>query len=240
MKAPFVTLSPAEFLLLSLEYCQKMRDSVTMKHVVPTSDKEAPTVATHLQEEVVLPFINAGITSTTKPASKGSIPAAAAAWGLIVLDIHEMYINSLEPGGKPQELMVVKESHSLRSVMIVINNQEIVKAVVNPGSQIIAMSNSICHELEISYDPTIQLNMQSANGTIDKSLGLARNIPCHFGNITLYLQIHVICNPAYDILLGRPFEVLTQSIIKNFKNKDQIITIYDSNSGQVSMISTLP
>ena len=123
---------------------------------------------------------------------------------------------------------------------IIIDNQEIVEAVVDPGSQIIAMSDSVCHELGISYDPMIQLNMQSTNGTVDKSLGLARNIPCRFGNITLYLQIHVIRNPAYDILLGRPFNVLTQSVVKNFKNEDQIITIFDPNSGQVSTIPTLP
>ena len=175
-----------------------------------------------------------------KPASEKAIPPAAAAGGLIVPDIYETYINSLEPGKKPQELTVAKESHLLRLDMIVVDNKEIVEAVVNPGSQIIAMSDSVCHELGISYDPMIQLNMQSTNGTVNKSLGLARNIPYHFGNITLYLQIDVIYNPAYNMLLGRPFDVLTQSVIKNFKNKDQIITIYDPNSGQVSMIPTLP
>ena len=85
MKAPFVTLSPVELLSLSPEYRQKMRDSVTPKHVVPTTDKEAPTVATYLQEEVALPFMNTGITSTMKPASKGAIPPAAAAGGLVVM-----------------------------------------------------------------------------------------------------------------------------------------------------------
>jgi hypothetical protein len=38
------------------------------------------------------------------------------------------------------------------------------------------MADSVCHELGLIYDPTIQLNMQSANGEIDRSLGLARNI----------------------------------------------------------------
>ena len=59
--------------------------------------------------------------------------------GLIVPDIYEMYINSLEPGEKPQELTVAKESHSLRLVMIIVDNQEIVGAVVDPGSQIITV-----------------------------------------------------------------------------------------------------
>jgi len=64
------------------------------------------------------------------------------------------------------------------------------------------MSEDVCHELALPYDPTIVLHMQSANGTVDPSLGLARNVPFLVGNLTLYMQVHVIRNPAYDILLG--------------------------------------
>ena len=28
----------------------------------------------------------------------------------------------------------------------------------------------------------------------------------------MYLQVHVINNPAYEVLLGRPFDVLTKTI----------------------------
>jgi len=102
------------------------------------------------------------------------------------------------------------------------------------------MSDTICHNLGLHYDPQIQLNMQSANGTVNKSLGLARNMPCHVGDITLYLQIHVIHDPAYNILMGQPFDVLTKSIVCNYANEDQTITICNPNSGEVTTIPTLP
>jgi hypothetical protein len=38
----------------------------------------------------------------------------------------------------------------------------------------------------------IKLNMQSANGEVDQSLGLSCNVPCKINSITLYLQIHII------------------------------------------------
>jgi len=85
---------------------------------------------------------------------------------------------------------------------MLVNNQTHIESIIDPGSQIIALSDAVCHDLGLHYNPRIQLNMQSANGIIDKSVGLAHNIPCHFGDITLYLQIHVICNPAYNILMG--------------------------------------
>ena len=64
-------------------------------------------------------------------------------------------------------IFVAKESHALRSVMMLIDNQEHIEAVVNPGSQNIAISDAVSHDLGISYDLTIQLNMQSANGIVD-------------------------------------------------------------------------
>ena len=66
------------------------------------------------------------------------------------------------------------------------------------------MSEAICHNLGLAYDPSIVLHMQSENGNLDQLLGLAHNIPFQIGAITMYLQVHVISLPAYDVLLGRP------------------------------------
>jgi hypothetical protein len=100
------------------------------------------------------------------------------------------------------------------------------------------MSEDVCMDLTLIYDPTIILNIQSANGEVNKSLGLARNVPMRIGEITLYVQIHVIQSPAYDILLGRPFDILTESIVRNFTNEDQTITLRDPNSGICAMVPT--
>ena len=123
---------------------------------------------------------------------------------------------------------------------MLIDNQETIECIVDPGSQIIAMSEDYAHQLGLIYDPTIILNMESANGEINQSLSLARNVSCNIGDVTLYLQIHVIHEPAYDILLGRPFDVLTESIVKNFANEDQTITIRDPNTGHRITIPTIP
>ena len=44
--------------------------------------------------------------------------------------------------------------------------------------------------------------MQLANREVDKTLGLARNVPILVRDITLYIQFHIVQNPAYDVLLG--------------------------------------
>ena len=82
--------------------------------------------------------------------------------------------------------------------------------------------------------------MQSANGEVDPSLGLARNVPMRIGDITLYVQVHIIRSPAYDILLGRPFDVLTERVVRSFTNEDQTITIFDPNTGRRATVPTSP
>ncbi|KAF8647802.1 hypothetical protein AX14_008862, partial [Amanita brunnescens Koide BX004] len=111
---------------------------------------------------------------------------------------------------------VLKDSHTLRSIIMTVDHKEDVECIVDSGSMIIAMSNAVCNHLGLTYDPMILLNMESANGDIDTSLGLACNLPFTISNITVYLQVHVVQSLAYDILLGQPFEVLTKSIVHNY------------------------
>jgi hypothetical protein len=159
---------------------------------------------------------------------------------ITVPNVYETYINSLAAGERPIPLNVAQESHALQSITMVIDNREEVEGIIDPGSQIIAMSEAVCHDIGLAYDPSIKLNMQSANNEVDQSLGLSCNVPFKINTITLYLQIHIIRSPAYDILLGRPFDVLTELTVKNFPNEDQTITIVDPNTKHSVTIPKFP
>ena len=82
--------------------------------------------------------------------------------------------------------------------------------------------------------------MQLANHEVDETLGLAQNMPILIGDIMLYVQFHIVRNPAYDVLLGRPFDILCESIVRNYSNEDQTITIHDPNSGRIATVPTFP
>ena len=157
--------------------------------------------------------------------------------GIVMADPFEVYYSL--SGEESPPINVAKDSHSLRSMMMVVDHKEEIECILDPGSMIVAMSEACCNNLGLSYDPTRRLRMESANGEIDESLGIARNVPVTVGPVTLYLQLHVVRSPAYDVLLGRPFDVLTQSTIKNYRNEDVVITIEDPNSDQVVSIPTL-
>jgi hypothetical protein len=248
-----VTLTQRELLSLSPEVRYQVREATSSKRTPPKdTSKEMHTLAeggTLMQD--IDDFDELPYGGLMYPESEDDEPTATfinmvqqqfapPPGSLILPDPYETYLKSLPPGQTPDQLLVAKESSALRSIFPIVNHNLKVESIIDPGSQIIAMSEDVCMELALVYDPSIVLNMQSANGEIDQSLGLARNVPMQIGKITLYVQIHIIRNPAYDILLGRPFDVLTASIIRNYTNEDQTITILDPNSGRRATVPTLP
>ncbi|KAI0040415.1 hypothetical protein FA95DRAFT_1470218, partial [Auriscalpium vulgare] len=99
-----------------------------------------------------------------------------------------------------------KESSVLRAVLPLVDNQAHIEATLDPGSQVISMSEDVCHFLGLAYDPAITV-IRLASRLTEKPP--TRHVGLKLGDITLYVQIHVIRSPAYNILLGRPFDILT-------------------------------
>ncbi|KAJ7123500.1 hypothetical protein C8R44DRAFT_620952 [Mycena epipterygia] len=225
-----VTITNRQLLSIAPEVRAQMREETSSRRAPTKENKPAVQQLFHdVDIHSPLPFsIDSALESDTIEEQPGAF---------VIPDPYAVYYDA---GPIPDDLVVSMESSSIRSIVPIIDNQQQVECIIDGGSQIIAMSESVCHELALSYDPRIVLRMQSANKSVSPSLGLARNVPFRIGDITLYLQVHIVRNPAYDVLLGRPFDVLTQSIIRNFTNEDQTITICDPNTGKLATVPTVP
>ena len=101
-----------------------------------------------------------------------------------------------------------------------------------------SMSKEVATALQVTWDPDIVVHMESANKSLEKTLGLAKNVPFVFGSITVYLQVHVIAKVAYKVLLGRPFDTITESEVRNSKDGSQSLTLTDLNSGERCVMQT--
>ncbi|KAE9382963.1 hypothetical protein BT96DRAFT_844828 [Gymnopus androsaceus JB14] len=137
------------------------------------------------------------------------------------------------------DFYVAKESSSIRGLNALIGERA-VHCVADSGCSIVAMSNATSNALGLSFDPKRRIPLQSANGKMDGTLGVAKDVPFWFGNIISFLQVHIVEPPAYDVLLGRPFEILTQARIQNFLSSDQHYTLTDPNTDKVVTIPTIP
>ncbi|CDO78131.1 hypothetical protein BN946_scf184860.g3 [Trametes cinnabarina] len=234
MKAPVISLLPEKLLSIAPEVRAKYHEAVTPRRVPATKTVAFAQFTEELGEDCedvdnAKPFLST-VTCNGEALEPG---------GYVLPDPYEVYLRDVAPEDDPKSLVITKESHALRSIIGLMANKEYVEGVVDPGCMVIAMSEEACHALGLWYDPSVTLRMVSANGEVDSSLGLVRNVPFKVADIVLYLQVHVIRNAAYDLLLGRPFDVLTKSVVKNFNNEDQTITISCPNTGQVATIPTI-
>jgi hypothetical protein len=169
------------------------------------------------------------LAEDTNGMSKGSV---------VVSDPVMQYLNALAPGEKPKAVVVAAESYALRTVYPLINGIGEVESLLDPGSQIVSMSREVATALQVTWDPDIVVHMESANKSLDKTLGLAKNVPFVFGPITVYLQVHVISKVAYKVLLGRPFDTITESEVKNSRDGSQSLTLTDLNTGERCVMHT--
>ena len=156
-------------------------------------------------------------TVVQSPTMKALTPTLSNAkplpGAIIIEDPYEVYLRTASEDRSPDCLTITKESSTLHTILPLVNHNQYVESVLNPVSQVIAMSEAVCHVLALIYDPRIHLCMQLENHEVDETLGLTRNMPIFIGDITLYVQFHIVHNPTYDVILGRPFDILVESII---------------------------
>lgn len=147
------------------------------------------------------------------------------------------YLESLK-GEKPEEILVARESEDLRAIYARVNNVRQEECLLDPGSQLVSMSKEMAVKTGLSWDPAVRINMESANKQIVRSLGLARNVRFSFGGVNIFLQVHILQDPAYRILLGRPFDTFTRSVVTNESDGNTTLLITDPNSKKQAVLPT--
>ena len=157
---------------------------------------------------------------------------------IVIGDPVSQYLATLRPGEKPKTIVVARESQGLRAIYPLINTVGVTESLLDSGSQIISMARKVAEELGIKWNSEFTIEMESANRSLESTLGLAKNIPFACGAITVYLQVHIMSNPAYKVLLGRPFDIITESLVKNEKDGGQTLTLTDPNTGERCIMAT--
>lgn len=171
-----------------------------------------------------------------------NVPAGS----LIAPDPYEIYLSTLGSNEEKKQVFMALnqlksfgiDSGPIKCLFPLVNGIEHVEAILDGGSMIISINQNIAEKLKIPWDPDTAIWMESANGGMKKTSGLARNIPFTLGDLTVYLQAHVIEGVPYDILLGRPFEMLTESIVENKSDGRTFVTLKDPITGKRVAVPT--
>jgi len=177
-----------------------------------------------------------------------SLPIASSAIMTDVSDeIPEGYMIAADPvvqfllenkDAEPSDLIVAKRSEALRAIYGTINRVGQEECLLDDGSMIVSMAKEAAIELGLTWDPSVRINMESASNHVEKTLGLARNVCLAVGGLNLYLQVHILENPPYRVLLGRPFGTLTSSTVSTKPDGSSEITLTDPNTKRIAIVPT--
>jgi len=177
-----------------------------------------------------------------------TLPVATSAFMTDVSDeIPEGYMIASDPvvqfllenkDAEPGDLIVARRSEALRAIYGTINRVGQEECLLDDGSMIVSMAKEAAVQLGLTWDPAVRINMESASNHVEKTLGLAKNVCLAVGGLNLYLQVHILENPPYRVLLGRPFGTLTSSTVSTKPDGSSEITLTDPNTKRIAIVPT--
>ena len=113
------------------------------------------------------------------------------------------------------------------------------EVLVDNGSQIVSIQKDLWERIGMPIRLDHVMVMESANKLKDKTMGLLKDLKVDISGYNFYLQVQVVKNTPYKMLLGLLFHTLTQAAHKHFTNGDLHITLTDPNMHNVIMVPIL-
>ena len=142
------------------------------------------------------------------------------------------------PGADLKQLKQGALTKPLRSIYCNINGVGQEECVLDGGSMIVSMNKKVAVQLGLVWDPTIRIDMESASNHVEQTLGVARNVTFDIGGLRLFLQVHILENPPYRVLLGRPFETLAATVVQTYEDGSSEVVVKCPNTKRVAVVPT--
>lgn len=227
----------------------KMSDTPQFRYTTPVEDPtlvqqvldkvmDTPVVITHRQFLAASPevrrFVKEQVTTKRVPTTTAKVSSFEGVEDTISSLIHSPQTS------EPNNLIVANDVEDLRTIELEVEGKIKVDAILDEGSQIISMRRDVWEKLGIPMRSDKFMVMESANSSREPTMGFLPNLRVSVGDCTLYLQVQVVENASYEILLGRPFLTLTQANTRHLSNGGSYITLVDPNSNQVVTVPTKP
>ncbi|KAJ3555802.1 hypothetical protein NP233_g12120 [Leucocoprinus birnbaumii] len=190
----------------------------------------APDIRNHVRSQ-----INPHRVPNTSPAAISMLENAVPS----DQDTTEVLMNhASSPSSTP--LVVANPCEDLRTIPLELDGRLTVDAILDEGSQIIAISRDVWERLGSPVHSRDAIVLESANSTTEHTLGLIRDLPARIGPCTFYLQVQVVERAPYDMLLGRPFLTLAQACAHHFTDGHSHLTLTDPNTRESITVPTKP
>lgn len=114
------------------------------------------------------------------------------------------------------------------------------ECILDGGAQIVVMRKDIWKRLRTPISANKLMTIESASSGRTTSLGLVEDHPVRIGPITVYLQIQVVEEAPFEVLLGRPFFDITNCTEISRQGGNHKIQLKDPKTGEDYIFQTKP
>ena len=142
-----ITITQWELLLLAPKLHAQVTDA-TIKHHIPRE-----------MAQILIEEIDKDRNYHNKYAQNSHMPAAFTVVHTQhnnTDNLHNGYLNTLpKPSDQQEEVEVAAESNTLRTILLTVNSQAKIEVILDPGCQVITMSEEVYNGLAIAYNPSV-------------------------------------------------------------------------------------
>ncbi|KAF6745212.1 hypothetical protein DFP72DRAFT_1091838 [Ephemerocybe angulata] len=155
-------------------------------------------------------------------------------------DVADSLVSVLLQNLKQQEVKATVANHTetLRTLELDLDGRVKVHAILDEGSQIIGLRRDIWERLGLPLRSDHTMVMESANGSTSRTLGVIPDLLVRIGTCEFRLQVQVVEEAGYEMLLGRPFHVLAQAQMQHHRDGSGVITLTDPQTRAVITVPT--
>ena len=147
-----------------------------------------------------------------------------------------LYTNISAPD--TSDLVVAVDAAPLRIVEGILDSRIAAECLLDQGSSIVAMRRDVWEKLGTPLHSERVIHMESSHGTIAPTLGLIKNFPLQIGPCTFHVQMQVADTLPCEVLVGRPFFMLTGSQTIDHPHGAQDLILNDPNTGERIIVPT--
>ena len=115
----------------------------------------------------------------------------------------------------------------LRTVNALVEDTLEVECVLDQGAVVCLMREDLWEKLRVPLSPDKNMTLETADTAKSSTLGLIPNAKFTIANIDVILQVQVVRQAPFQVLLGRPFFAVTECETKDFVSGDQYVTLTD-------------
>ncbi|KAL5514796.1 hypothetical protein ACEPAG_2112 [Sanghuangporus baumii] len=138
-----------------------------------------------------------------------------------------------------EDISVTPPNIPLREIEVWLDDKIEVKALLDSGSTFVAMPKDVWKDLG---SPTIMsqaITVETANRQISQSAGLIPQVRLTIGSFSIVLQVQVVEQAPFQLLLGQPFFVHTRAQVVDETDDNQTLYVTNPDTNETMSIPTV-